>query len=199
MTRLMPYQSGLCRPLDPFTRYDVVHTRHFPAHNFSVSLQPLFLERDRSLLYNWIKREYVRPSWQHHIPYDEIIQTLIHTAHSDFGQVFTGMQTNRPLCEVQVFRASQDDELGMNPLVSPGDYVLRLMPCRVAPVQHLAVIQTCVEYFLQHKEVKRLLAVVDEDDERDNSVMKKAGFALLSNIPTSYKMDNLYVYPPGSR
>jgi hypothetical protein len=62
-------------------------------------------------------------------------------------------------------------------------------------VQHLAVIQTCVEYFLQHKEVKRLLAMVDEDDMRDNSVIKKAGFSWLAKVPTAYKMDNLYVYP----
>ena len=198
MNRLLPYQSGLCRPLDPFTRYDVVHTRHFPDNNYAVSLRPLHLEKDLSLLHNWIKREYIRPSWKHHIPYDEIIQTLIHTAHSDFGQVFTGMHSNRPLCEVQVFRASQDDELGMHPLVCPGDYVLRLMPSRVAPAKHLAVIQTCVEYFLRHKEVKRVLAIVDEDDARGNSVIKKAGFAWLSVVPASYKMDNLYAYPPES-
>jgi hypothetical protein len=52
-----------------------------------------------------------------------------------------------------------------------------------------------VEYFLRHKEVKRLLAMVDEDDMRDNSVIKKAGFGWLSRVPTVYKMDNLYVYP----
>jgi len=195
MNRIIPYQDGLCRPLDPFTPNKVVYTRRFPDKKFSVSLRPLYLEKDLSLLHSWIKREYMRPSWKHHIPYDEIIQTLIHTAHSDFAQVFTGMQSDRPLCEVQVFRALQDDELGMNPLVYPGDYVLRLMPCHAAPVQHVAVIQTCVEYFLQHKEVKRVLAMVDEDDLRDNTVIKKAGFQWLSKVPTAYKMDNLYVYP----
>jgi len=34
-----------------------------------------------------------------------------------------------------------------------------------------------------------------EEDARDNKVIEKAGFILLSNIPTSYKRDNLYLYP----
>jgi hypothetical protein len=193
----MPYQTGLCRPLDPFTKYDVVYTRSFPANNFSISLRPLHLERDIPLLHSWVKREYVRPWWKHTIPFNEIIQTLIHTAHSDFGQVFTGMRgrNNQPLCEIQVFRATQDDELGMSSLVRPGDYVIRLMPNRVVPIQQLAVIQTCLEYFLLHKEVKRILALVDEEDLRDNAVIRKAGFSLLAQVPTAYKMDNLYVYP----
>jgi len=195
MNRLLPYQTGLCRPLDPFTRYDVVYTRDFPGKNFSVSLRPLHLDRDISLLHSWVKREYIRPAWKNSIPYKEIIQTLVHTAHSDFGQVFTGMHGSRPLCEVQVFRASQDDELGMHPLVKPGDYVLRLMPNRITPAEHLAVIQTAVEFFLRHDEVKRILAIVDEEDARDNKVVVKAGLRLLAQIPNAYNRDNLYVYP----
>jgi len=195
MKRLLPYQTGLCRPLDPFTRYDIVYTREFPGGHFSISLRPLHLERDTSLLYSWVKREYMRPAWKNGIPYKEIIQTLVHTAHSDFGQVFTALLDDRPLCEIQVFRASQDDELGMHPLVRPGDYVLRLMPNRVTPAQLLAVIQTAVEYFFRHEEVKRLLAIVDEDDERDNRIVEKAGFVLMAPIAAAYRRDNLYVYP----
>ena len=195
MKRLMPYQDGLCRPLDPFTRYDVVHTRQFPDNNLAISIRPLYLERDIALLRNWVKREYVRPWWKHDTPFNEIIQTLIHTAHSDFAQVFTGMNINQPLCEVEVFRALQDDELGMSNLTRPGDYVLRLLPSHIVPAQQLAVVQTCVEYFLLHGEVKRILALVDEEDEHDNKLIRKAGFSFLEKIATPYKMDNLYVYP----
>ena len=194
MKRLLPYQAGLCRPLDPFTRYDIVYTHEFPGSNFSISLRPLHLERDTTLLHSWVKREYMRPAWKNGIPYKEIIQTLVHTAHSDFGQVFTALLDDKPLCEIQVFRASQDDELGMHPLVKPGDYVLRLMPNRVASVHLLAVIQTAVECFFLHEEVKRILAMVDEEDERDNKIIGKAGFTLLASIPTAYRRDNLYVY-----
>lgn len=181
--------------MDPFICYDAVYTRHFPGSNFSVSLRPLHLGRDKTLLRDWVKRKYVRPSWMRHIPYEEILRTLVHTAHSDFAQVFTGMHAGRPLCEVQVSRASQDDGLGATNLVRPGDYVLRLLPGSVEPAEHLAVIKTCVAYFLQHEEVKRLLAVVDEDDISENKVIKKAGFTRLSAIPAAYRMDNLYVYP----
>jgi hypothetical protein len=191
----MSYQNGLCRPLDPYMRYDVVHTRQFPELGFSISLRPLCLTTDAQLLHHWVKREYIRPAGKCTVPYNEIIQTLIHTAHSDFAQVFTGVgDAGQPLCEVQVFRAEQDDELGINQLAGRGDYVLHLMPGQAVQEQYLAVIQTCVEYFLLHTEVKRILALTDEEDAFDNKVIEKAGFSLLAKIPGSYKTCNLYVY-----
>ena len=196
MKRMMPYQKGLCRPLDPNMRYDVVHTRQFPEHGFSISLRPLCLSCDAPLLHHWVKREYSRPPGKHFIPYTEIIQTLTYTALSDFAQVFTGIgDANQPLCEVQIFRAEQDDELGINKLAARGDYVLHLMRGLATQEEYQAVIQTCVEYFLQHEEVKRILALVDEENECDNKAIKKAGFSLLAKIPGSYKTCNLYVYP----
>jgi hypothetical protein len=150
---------------------------------------------DLGLLRTWVKEEYACPAWKSDIPFDEIIQTLIQTAYSDFAQVFTGVRAGEPLCEVQVFHASQDDELGSSLLVEEGDYVLRLMPGKGMPSQHRAVVETCVEYFMQYTEVKRVLAVVDEENASGNAVFRKAGFSLLTILPSSYKMNNLYVYP----
>jgi len=197
MNRIMSNRGGLCRPLDPYTRYDVVHARTFPEYGFAIYMRPLYLGSDAPLLYKWVNKEYIRPTGKRTIPYDEIIKTLIHTAHSDFGQVFTCMdEAGHPLCEVQVVRATQDDELGLKSVERPGDYVLHLMPCLAAQEQNRAIIQTCVEYFLLHPEVKRILTLADEENVRDNTTIRKAGFSLLTKILTPYKTDNLYEYLP---
>jgi hypothetical protein len=130
------------------------------------------------------------------IPYTEILQTLIHTSHSDFAQLFTCIDdTGQLLCEMQVFRASQDDELGINGVARAGDYVLHPMPGRIMQDRYRACILTCAEYCLMHTEVKRILVLADEENSRDNMAFNKAGFSLLTRISTPYKVCNLYKYP----
>jgi len=188
MNRLLPYQSGLVRPLDPFTRYDVVHTRQF--NDRTLSLRPLYLEQDMELIHKWVKKEYSSPA-NKHLPYHDIIQTLIHVAHSDFAQVFTVLQLDTPISQVEIYSA-QYEEVSLYAKCLPGDYIVYFTLHNKDYVELTKEITaTCTEYFLMHQEVRRIFVLGEENDQE---LLNTIGFSSYWKGEINKREARLYLY-----
>jgi len=187
----LPYTSGLARPTDPFTRHDVVYTRQI--NDKAISMRPVYLKQDMDLLRKWVKKEYSRPRFKY-TPYDEIIQTLIHVAHSDFAQAFTVLEKNAPICQVEVCNALYK-EVSLYAHCKEGDYIVHFP----LPYEHTIefrkdILTTCVDYFLLHKEVRRVFAI-GEDEDRE--LLDSTGFSNYWEGEIRKKRVRLYLYGEG--
>lgn len=184
--------AGLCKPLDPFVQHGIVYQKQYGTRGLSIALRPLLLPADLPVVRSWVMREYLKPSLKGDLALNLIVQTLLDEARSDKAQVITVLLGNKPVCEMELAHAQQD-ELSHYYKTKPGDYVIRfLSPFHKTTAVFGAIVQTCRDYLLQHTEVKRILAPLGEKNSSETRLIEKAGFNLIDKITARYKKLNLY-------
>jgi RimJ/RimL family protein N-acetyltransferase len=184
--------TDLCEPLDPFEPHGIVYQKQHNVHGFNIALRPLLLPADLPLLRKWVMREYIKPFLKMNTAFNLVLQTLLDEARSNKAQVLTVLLENKPVCEVELAHAVQD-EISHYYQTKPGDFTIRfLAPFFKTNAIYSAIVQTCCEYLTLYPEVKRVIAPVNEKNSKEIKLLEKSGFRLLQQVVSRYKILNLY-------
>jgi RimJ/RimL family protein N-acetyltransferase len=181
-------KSSLYSPAEPNSRNEIVYARHFRYPACKISLRPFCIVCDMPVIYNW--------AWKESYAAELIAESYQYTHESNFARSYMALSNNsRPICEVDICHASQDELCDQFPVLE-GDYVLRLLvPGKNKSRPLLSnVLQTCMEYFFRFPEVERILMEPDVENTDYNELLVRSGFCFQQTIYQLYKTSNLYYF-----
>ncbi|MFT3827931.1 MAG: GNAT family N-acetyltransferase [Chitinophagaceae bacterium] len=174
----------LCMPFDPLQQYGIVYARNLPFDGL-LSIQPFTDDAMRLLVFDWVKREFIKGLW----PVDPVAphifsDMLAEKLESDFAQALLGHIDGEPafLLEVSCEYRSGENEVT---LFLPDDYVMQLLIRHDLQADHelcLLIIAFCVEFIFSYGEVNRLFVQTDLKKHPLASLYKEAGFVFEQNI-----------------
>jgi len=185
------FSSGLCTSFLP-SGIEKTFIREVPEHQLRIAVRPFCVATDVSILFKWISQEYAGPLLARSCPPQELEESYASMIESDFAQPFMGLVNDTPVCQMDIFRMQQD-VLSLSYPARPGDYGLQLLVAPLAVQDNiLLLIQTCLEYFFSFPEVGRIIVNIEERNEYNRQLFKKAGFRSLYDIRTIYRSSSLY-------
>jgi acetyl CoA:N6-hydroxylysine acetyl transferase len=184
----------LCAPQQPAQPAKQVYERRFPRGNH-ITIRSLCLETDIPLIYEWVNQDYAKRFWQMDgRPLGEITMVYEQIMLCDFAQSFIACCNHKPVCQLDVYHAMQD-EVSLHYKAHQGDYGIHvLMAPNRTPMPGLSaqVLQAFMEYFFLCPEVERIIGEPDAENARANALVRKLGFRFRKQINMSYKTANLY-------
>lgn len=179
---------------NPPFRQDLVFTKEFRHPHCTLSLRPFCVFTDLPVIYN-------RDSEESSLA-DLIAASYVYTHESSFARSYMVMLDHHlPVCEVDICRALQD-EICDYYKAEQGDYIIRLLPASPGRIRRrlfTSLLQTCLEYFLELPEVKRIYIESETENTWQHELLVKSGFRLREKICQEYKNTNLYHYSPPRR
>jgi len=193
-----PFDGNLCQPLDPDAAYGVVCTKQFPREGITLSLRPLSLTADDTLLREFAILELPERKELAEVLYRTKKEELGLLTISDLGQSFIGFIDDQPAFLVSIYRMQQNN-LGRCYPSLPGDYRihlerLSLVGGRDAETFALAVWQACPAWFFSFPEVKRLITALDIERPSEKQYCRAVGFRPLARTGGGPDWEELYVY-----
>ena len=157
-----------------------------------LTVRPFCVATDISILFKWMSQEYAGPLLTRSRPPHELEESYVSMIESDFAQPFMGLVNEIPVCQMDIYKMQQD-VLSLSYPARPGDYGLQLV---VAPLtvqdNMLRLIQACLEYFFSFPEVGRIIVNIEEGNEYNRQLFKRAGFRSLYDIRATYRSSSLY-------
>jgi RimJ/RimL family protein N-acetyltransferase len=178
----------------PLHLTDIVFAKEFRHPHCTLSLRPFCVFTDLPVIYN-------RDSDENSLA-DLIAASYVYTRESSFARSYMVLlDQNIPVCEVDICRALQD-EVCDHYKAEQGDYVIRLLPAsprRIRRRLFTSLLQTCLEYFLELPEIKRIYIECETENTWQHELLLKSGFRLREKICQEYKNTNLYHYSPPRR
>lgn len=182
-------QENLITTAGLLTKKEVIHSKFFNAPACNISLRPFCVTRDMPVITNW--------AWKISKAADMVAASYMYTGDSDFARSFMVLINNRyPVFQIDISNAAKD-ELFESYSHTPGDYIIRFLlnsdKKKIRPL-HVKAMQTCIEFFFSHIEIKRLIAEPDTSNKLHNELLQKAGFSFKEKIHHQYSVSNLYVF-----
>lgn len=157
-----------------------------------ITVQPLCVATDVSIVFKWMSEEYAGPLLNRPQPPQELEEFYTSMIESDFAQPFMGLVNDIPICQMDIYRMQQD-VLSLSYPVKPGDYELQLMVAPLTAQDHmLLLLQASLEYFFSFPEVGRIIVNIENGNEYNEQLFKKAGFRGVYAIRTTYRTSTLY-------
>jgi hypothetical protein len=178
----------------PAYRQDIAFTKEFRHPHCSLSLRPFDIFTDIPSIYN-------RETGEDNLP-DLMAASYVYTRESSFARSYMVLlDHNMPICEVDICRALQDEVCDYFD-AGPGDFIMRILPAsprRVRRRLFTCLLETCLEYFLEFEEVKRIFIESETENGWQHDLLVKTGFRFREKICQEYKNTNLYHYAPPRR
>lgn len=166
--------------------------KDLPDHNLFISVKGLCLTTDVPILYKWMRSQYAGPLLNRDVPPRELEESYASMIESDFAHPFMGLINETPVCQVNIYKTSQD-AISLYYDARPGDYGLQLIVGPLAIQDNIAVLlRTCLDYFFSFPETGRFVADIETKNEWTNTLFKMAGFRYHQKINIPYKTANLY-------
>jgi hypothetical protein len=193
-----PFDGNLCQPLDPDAAYGVVCTKQFPREGITLSLRPLSLSADDTLLKEFAILELPERKELAEVLYRTKKEELGLLTISDLGQSFIGFIDDQPAFLVSIYRMQQNN-LGRYYSSLPGDYRihlerLSLVGGRDGETFALAIWQACPAWFFSFPEVKRLITALDIERPSEKQYCRAVGFRPLARTGGGPDWEELYVH-----
>ena len=192
-----PFDGALCQPLDPDAAYATVCMKQFPPGSMTLSLRPLSLTADDTLLREFAILELPGRKELAEVLYRTKKEELGLLTISDLGQSFIGFIDEQPAFLVSIYRMQQN-YLGRHYSSLPGDYRmhlerLSLVGGREAEAFALAIWQACPAWFFSFPEVKRLITALDIERPSEKQYCRAVGFRPLARTGGTPDWEQLYV------
>lgn len=173
---------------------DIVFTKEFYHPHCSLSLRPFYILIDLPDIYNRVTEP------------DSISELIaagyLNTRRPGFASSYMVLLDHHlPLCEVDISPALQD-ELCDYFKAEPGDYIVRFLPASPGRIRRRlfsGLVATCLEYFLEFSEVKKIFIESETDNSWQHDLLLKNGFRFREVICHEYKDTHLYQYTPSLR
>ena len=157
----------------------------------AISLRPFCAGTDMPVIQKWIKEDCGAQPFLDQGS-DLLGDIYSGIADSDAAQIFIGMVDDDPVCEIEIYMASQH-AISLAYEAQTGDYYLDLLPTPSTPQPHMSeLLSNAMEYFFSFGEVNRVLAEADINNEGMNALLRKAGFHFYKRVSAPYKISNLY-------
>jgi hypothetical protein len=174
---------------NPVYSEEAVFTKQFTHPLCSLSLRPFNVFTDLPVIYN---RESETGDT------DLLIAaSYVYTRESSFARSYMVLLDQHfPVCEVDICRALQD-EICDYFKAEQGDYIIRLLsasPRRIRQRLFTSLLETCLGYFLEFSEIKRIFIESDTENTWQHDLLLKCGFRFREKISQEYKTSNLYYY-----
>jgi hypothetical protein len=166
--------------------------RELPEQRLRINVRPFHPEKDIPVVRKWMRQEYAGAlvAGQAHSP--ELEEYYACMIESDFIQPFMGLVNEMPLCQIDIFRMQQD-VLSLNYPAQPGDFGIQLIMAPLSVQDDMILLIKCsLEYFFSFAEVGRIIVNIEDRDEYNRRLFKKAGFRKLHRIQTHYRASSLY-------
>ena len=185
------FSSGLCTSFLP-SGIEKTFIREMPEHQLRVAVRPFCVATDVSIVFKWMSQEYAGPLLTRSRPPQELEESYNSMIESDFAQPFMGLVNDTPVCQMDIYRMQQD-VLSLNYPARTGDYGLQLMVAPLAVQDNmLLLIRACLEYFFSFAEVGRIIINIEDGNEYNQQLFKRAGFQSLYDIRAAYRSSSLY-------
>jgi len=193
-----PFAGELCQPLDPDIMYGEICIKRLPNEGINLSLRPLSLAIDESLLREFAILELPERKDLAEALYRTKKEELDFLTLSDLGQSFMGFIDEQPAFLVTVY-SMQQNSLGRHYASRPGDYKIRLerLPMvdgRDADAFAPAIWQACSDCLFTFPEVGRLIAALDILRPQEKQYCRLAGFRPLTRSGGGPDWEELYVH-----
>jgi len=164
----------------------------FLSSGLRLTVRPFCVVTDVSILFKWMSQEYAGPLLTRSRPPQELEESYSSMIESDFAQPFMGLVNDAPVCQMDIYRMQQD-VLSLSYPARPGDYGLQLIVAPLAVQDNmLLLLQACLEYFFSFAEVGRIIVNIEEGNEYNRQLFRRAGFRSLYDIQTAYRSSSLY-------
>jgi hypothetical protein len=179
---------------NPVCRQDIVFTKEFRHPHVILSLRPFNVFTDLPVIYN-------RDPDEDNLA-DLIAASYAYTRESSFARSYMVLLDHAmPVCEVDICRALQDEVCDYFK-AEPGDFIIRILPAsprRIRRRLFTSLMETCLEYFLEFQEVKRIYIESETENNWQHDLLLKSGFRFKESICQEYKNTNLYHYSPSRK
>src|SRR5712675_2176116 len=164
-----------------------MYSRPYPHHGFTISMRPFNADTDIPVFYEMagIKEEgCLRP---------EILNSFHFISFTSTVKSYLIFSKGKPVCLVDLIPASQADIADYYPIL-PGDHFMSLLPQveKLSGKVFVCSLQTCLAFLASHLNIPRVLTELEEEDFRNNLLVKKAGFRLVGSTEKRGIIFNLY-------
>jgi hypothetical protein len=170
---------------------DIVFTKEFRHPHCTLSLRPFNVFTDLPAIYN-------REPGEDNLS-DLIAASYVYTRESSFARSYMVLLDHHlPVCEVDICRALQDEVCDYFS-AEAGDFIMRILPASPRRIRRRlfnSLLETCLEYFLELGEVKRIFIECETENSWQHDLLLKSGFRFREKICQEYKNTNLYHYSP---
>lgn len=192
MNNIMPLYASLM----PDNKSGVVHKQSFNQGKLTVTLRPLSLPGDWSLISKWISREMARSTTQpFHLPQKHLQEAYSTMLLCDFAQPFIGLLNNTPAFLIDICDGEKqlaDYETGFYTPES-GDHMVNIITSPTVTNSRNALIYgiySSLQYFFLHPQVNRIAWVLHEREKHFINVANQSGFVVSSR----YNCPGVHVY-----
>jgi hypothetical protein len=185
------FSSGLCTSFLP-GGIEKTFIRELADHQLRIAVRPFCVATDVSIVFKWMSQEYAGALLTRSRPPHELEESYASMIESDFAQPFMGLVNDIPVCQMDIYKMQQD-ALSLSYPVRPGDFGLQLIVAPLAVQDNmLLLVRTCLEYFFSFPEVGRIIVNIEEGNEYNLQLFKKAGFRIFHDIHAAYRSSSLY-------
>jgi len=162
-------------------------SKPYPHYGLTVSIRPFNVCTDLPLFY-----EMAGIDDSFHLGH-ELLNTFQFIALTNTVKsclIFVG---GSPVCLVEIEYAWQSEIADYCQAIH-GDYFIRLLPGseKLNGKLFLCILRACLIYFFRDSKCKKILINADDENDRENYLVRKAGFKLQQQFFTQNGMINLY-------
>ena len=184
--------TGLCNGLPlPGVNQKLI-SRTLPIGNLPITLRSFNPDTDINTLYKWMSLEFEGPLKTKATPPRGLLDSYSCMMESDFARPFMGLVNDIPVCQLNVFKASQDI-LSLRYNSRPGDYGLQMVTAPLCVSDNLtALLRASVEYFFSFRDTVRIVTEIDVRNEWHFNMFRKIGFRMSTKLATTYRTAHLY-------
>jgi hypothetical protein len=192
MNNIMPLYASLM----PNNKSEVVHKQSLNREKLTVSLRPLSLPGDWSLINKWVSREMARSTTQpFRLPQKHLQETYSTMLLCDFAQPFIGLLNNTPGFLIEICDGEKqlaEYEAGFYTLEN-GDHMINIITSPTVTNSRNALtygICSSLQYFFLHPQVNRIAWLLHEREKQFINLANQCGF----EVSSRYNWPGVHVY-----
>jgi siderophore synthetase component/RimJ/RimL family protein N-acetyltransferase len=173
----------------------IVLERRYADYDAPLTLRPLDLDRDVTLLHAWVHHERARQFWDLAGPLRDVEAYYAEMLASPSHHAFLGCYGDEPTFLIETYWAP-GDVVGRHTTVEPDDHGLHLLvgpPTTRRPRFTRRALQVGTELLLREPQVARVLAEPDRRNAKAHRVFRDVGYRVAGPIQLPDKLANLLV------
>jgi acetyl CoA:N6-hydroxylysine acetyl transferase len=182
--------SLFCKNLDS----QILYKKKFKALQGAIAYRSFDLEKDVSLIHQWVNMDYTRTFWQMRGSIGLLRACYQCIQQNPFAHSFIGLMNELPVCQFDLYKVSADElsqhirfedpDCGFHLLMSPNN----------SPIRGLTVtlIKAFLDFYFSQDRTGKMFAEPDIENLKSVDLLERIGFEKLKTVQLSYKTAHVY-------
>jgi hypothetical protein len=173
---------------------EVIPGKKYPSLDAIISFRSFDLEKDLSMIHQWVNMDYTRTFWQMRGSIGLLRACYQCIQQNPYSHSFMGLIDDKPICLFDIYKISAD-ELSKHVQFSDHDCGFHLlMSPNHSPVSGLTITLTMafLDFYFSQNPYGKMFAEPDIENTKSVKLLERSGFQKLNTVEMSYKTAHVY-------